>query len=230
MQLHLMEQSAAPSLVRLTVLPGQRDAPVPPWVHALAVPAWVTAPDGTIAYLNEQAEALLGVARGQGLGLPCHRVVASRDGQGRPFCRPGCRMAARAVQGDPLEPVELEVGPDGERRWARWLVIPVTADDGGTWLVHAVHDIEREHRATAYVERLSRRSAALRAIEPADDTTRLSPRETEILGLLEEDEDLGRIAARLGISHTTVRNHVQRLLGKLGAHSVQEAVALHVLA
>ena len=44
-----------------------------------------------------------------------------------------------------------------------------------------------------------------------------------------DDEELPRIAHRLGISRTTVRNHVQRLLAAIGAHSVQEAVALRLL-
>jgi DNA-binding NarL/FixJ family response regulator len=39
------------------------------------------------------------------------------------------------------------------------------------------------------------------------------------------DETLWAIASDLRISHATVRNHVQRILEKLGAHSIPQAVA-----
>ena len=37
------------------------------------------------------------------------------------------------------------------------------------------------------------------------------------------------IAARLHVSHATVRNHVQHILNKFGVHSIMEAVALYLL-
>jgi DNA-binding NarL/FixJ family response regulator len=37
------------------------------------------------------------------------------------------------------------------------------------------------------------------------------------------------IAKRLFVSHATVRNHVQHILAKLGAHSILESIALHLL-
>lgn len=53
----------------------------------------------------------------------------------------------------------------------------------------------------------------------------LSPREVEVLRLLATGTTTAAIAQRLGISVVTVRNHVQRLLDRLGAHSRLEAVA-----
>ena len=60
--------------------------------------------------------------------------------------------------------------------------------------------------------------------EPGDDF--LTPREREVLVLLERGEPTRDMAGRLGISVTTVRNHVQGILRKLGAHSRLEAVSL----
>jgi len=57
----------------------------------------------------------------------------------------------------------------------------------------------------------------------------LTKREAEILRLLAEDPDLRKIAVSLHISYATVRNHVQHILGKLGVHSISEAVAYHIL-
>ena len=57
----------------------------------------------------------------------------------------------------------------------------------------------------------------------------LTPREREVLRRLGEAQSLQEIAARLGLRYTTVRNHVQHILTKLEAHSIQEVVARDLL-
>jgi DNA-binding NarL/FixJ family response regulator len=54
----------------------------------------------------------------------------------------------------------------------------------------------------------------------------LTKREAEILQLFVDGLSTQAIADRLVVSVNTVRNHVQRLLAKLGVHSKLEAVAL----
>jgi len=54
----------------------------------------------------------------------------------------------------------------------------------------------------------------------------LTPRQNEILRLLEHGKSTEQIAAELVLSPETVRNHVRRLLRALGAHTRLEAVAL----
>lgn len=61
------------------------------------------------------------------------------------------------------------------------------------------------------------------ASAPGDD---LTPREREILSQLIDGRTNAEIAARLGLSLYTVKNHVRNLLGKLGANSRTEAVSL----
>lgn len=56
----------------------------------------------------------------------------------------------------------------------------------------------------------------------------LTPREMEILRFLAEGMSNAAIADRLVLSLHTVRNHVQNVIGKLGAHSKLEAVATAV--
>jgi DNA-binding NarL/FixJ family response regulator len=58
----------------------------------------------------------------------------------------------------------------------------------------------------------------------------LTAREREVLALLAEGESNQAIARKLGISLATVRNHVQSVIAKLGAHSKLEAVAAGVRA
>ena len=53
----------------------------------------------------------------------------------------------------------------------------------------------------------------------------LSPRQRQVLSLIAEGVRVREIALRLELSETTVRNHVQGLLQRLGCHSQLEAVA-----
>lgn len=63
---------------------------------------------------------------------------------------------------------------------------------------------------------------------PADSTvpTVLTPREREVLRLLADGSANKNIAWKLGISEHTVKFHVASILGKLGAATRAEAVAL----
>jgi PAS domain S-box-containing protein len=54
----------------------------------------------------------------------------------------------------------------------------------------------------------------------------LTPRQTEVLGLLERGRSTVQIADELHLSRETVRNHVRHLLQALGASSRLEAVAV----
>ena len=53
----------------------------------------------------------------------------------------------------------------------------------------------------------------------------LTPRQVEVLRLLEQGHSTKQIAAELHLSTETVRNHIRRLLRALGVHSRLEAVA-----
>lgn len=67
----------------------------------------------------------------------------------------------------------------------------------------------------------SPRAAGQDAPPPAAD---LTAREREVLGLIAEGRSDAKIAEALALSRNTVRNHVARLYGKIGAHSRAEAV------
>ncbi len=74
--------------------------------------------------------------------------------------------------------------------------------------------------APALVPVLARRSTMTRP-----DRRQLSRRELEILDQLAGGADTAAVAAELGISPHTVRNHVARLMVRLGCHSRLEAVS-----
>jgi DNA-binding NarL/FixJ family response regulator len=54
----------------------------------------------------------------------------------------------------------------------------------------------------------------------------LTPRQAEVLRLLERGQSTQQIARELHLSLETVRNHIRHLLRALGVHSRLEAVAL----
>ena len=68
------------------------------------------------------------------------------------------------------------------------------------------------------------------SISPRDPSpfSDLTPRETEILGLLAEGQSNKAIARNLGISDGTVKLHVKAILRKLGVHSRVEAAVIAV--
>jgi DNA-binding NarL/FixJ family response regulator len=58
------------------------------------------------------------------------------------------------------------------------------------------------------------------------DRTQLTPREREVLALLIDGERTDAIARQLYITGKTASTHIERILGKLGAHSRAHAVAI----
>ena len=100
--------------------------------------------------------------------------------------------------------------------------------------------VTKDHAVDELVEALRTVHAGGAAISPAllagllpslhkhsgKGTTSLTSRELEVVQLLADGLSNQAIAERLFISHNTVRNHVQRIITKLGAHSKLEAVAL----
>jgi PAS domain S-box-containing protein len=62
--------------------------------------------------------------------------------------------------------------------------------------------------------------------EPVAALAALTPRQTEVLRLLEYGRSTHQIAEELHLSPETVRNHIRHILKTLGVHSRLEAVAL----
>ena len=60
------------------------------------------------------------------------------------------------------------------------------------------------------------------------DEIRLTGREREVLILLAQGLQLDEIAARLGIGSETVRTHVRKASGRLGAANRTHAVAIAI--
>lgn len=216
------------------------------WADQIGAAVWIRDPAGRLCHLNARAEALLGRPREEWEGRPCHEVIASRDAAGEPFCGPDCVVVRQAHAGTAIESAEILVRHlhDGTH-WVRILVVPFTAGArGDPYLLHCGLGNDCEHRMREFLgnvaERATRNGKERAGIGGAESPPRrrhldgkrlatLTRREAQVLHLLAEDRNLPEIAAALGLSQVTVRNHVQHVLRKLGVHSVLEAVAVRLV-
>ena len=107
----------------------------------------------------------------------------------------------------------LESGADG------YLV----KDEAITTLIDGIRSVHRGDRALSQSLLTNLLTRMARTDAPSD---RLSVRQQDVLQCLVDGLSTDDIAARLQLSHNTVRNHIQRILNRLGAHSKLEAVAI----
>lgn len=74
------------------------------------------------------------------------------------------------------------------------------------------------------IEKLAQLRHPERSKEAKADLADLTPREQEVLGLLCQGRNAEEMAASLGLSRNTVRNHLAALYQKIGAHGRSEAI------
>lgn len=177
------------------------------------------------------------------LGAAGHEVVLHESGE---------RLLAEAARGLALGCIILDVrmpGRDGIEVMgalrAQGCALPVVLVTGHADIPLAVRGMRagaldfvekpytEERILGAVREALAASRAAGAAREAAEMAARrlalLSPREAEVLALLVEGSPNKTIAARLGISPRTVEVHRAKLMEKLEARSLPEAVRLHLL-
>ena len=137
------------------------------------------------------------------------------------------------------EPMQLQVVTrEGVARWLSISVMRGRKLDGSQCVLHIFRDItdqaERRGRNEA-AERIVRQAGVILHLAPgviADHTEgevalaseHLTPREREVLELLAQGMATVEIAAALGISRVTARNHVTRVIEKLGVKTRLQAV------
>lgn len=90
-------------------------------------------------------------------------------------------------------------------------------ESGPGELIAAIESIRRDELVCSpHVAALLFRGQATRAPGlPVADSTHLTPREVEVLALIDQGLSNKEIAAQLSLSLTTVKNHVHRILEKL---------------
>lgn len=186
-----------------------------------------------IIYWDPGCEELFGRPAQSVLGRSCAEVMKGRDpGTGAPLCCAGCSVAQLAEGGCAPAPYKIQVNPPGGDPMnfqvnialvpsdckRRWTVLHLLHRDNAPGVLTALNYSVR-HAPTVT-------STGIPGIvDGTEPTSRLTTREQQVLELLAEGLSSNTMSKRLGISLTTVRNHIQHIQSKLGVHSQSEAVA-----
>ncbi len=183
-----------------------------------------------IVFWNEGAEKALGWSTEDVLGKMCYDVLAGRDVFGNLYCMRDCPVVASAIAGDDVRPYLLDVKRKGSTSSIKLIVRAVPLPAAGPSFAVLMHFLETEgatlDNIVASLRSAVREPAGLPPNDPPISVSPLSGREREIVMLLSNGYAALNIAAKLNLSHATVRNHIQNVLRKLEVHSQVEAVAL----
>jgi len=193
--------------------------------------------DQKIVLWNGGAEGLLGFQANEVLGRHCYEVIGGRDEAGQVVCQAACHniMAMRRQELAQNHDLLVHTKP-GRDVWVNVSRIRVPSRRRDLCvLVHLFRDASRQKEMERFVDQLRSnvanlslsRGVASAAISPAFlPVQTMTAREREVLGLLATGTATEVIATKLGIRPATARNHINKILTKLGVHSRLEAVTL----
>lgn len=200
--------------------------------------AYVVDDNQRIVAWNQVAADLLGFEAQAVVGAHCYQVLGGHADGGCVVCKRGCQPYTAGRRGDlvPSFDVQVRTG-DGRPRWINVSIITLPmendTDDRSLAVVHLCRDVDGRKQAQQLAADMVARVAqfkqqnhaeAARGETYAGSANPLTPRETQILQLLCQGADTTTIATTLMIGQSTARNHIQRVLHKLGVHSRLEAV------
>jgi PAS domain S-box-containing protein len=203
-------------------MPGNDTVPLDQALAGAGDGVFVTGGDGRIRLWNRAAETILGYRAREVVGRPCCDVFGGLDDHGNRLCYPGCHIVSLVRMGEPVQSFDMRTRTrSGQGVWLNVSVLAAPDGQGGAPVtIHLFRDVTAARELLALVhERLAAPDGG------AGPTGVLTRREAEVLRLMARGQSTRAIADALHVSRATVRNHVQNILGKLGAHSRLEAVA-----
>ena len=170
---------------------------------------------GVVALWNPAAENILGYSASAAIGQHCWKLLSGQDVYGNPYCSEHCMLREMAFEHGSVNTYQASFKTNSHRRKLlsiKCLLVSLRTEI--ELLLHICHPQKRSTQS-GNSDTLSRTG------QKADTLTR---REIEVLKFLTAGKSTPQIAARMCISTTTVRNHVQHILKKLNVHSRLEAV------
>jgi PAS domain S-box-containing protein len=181
--------------------------------------------EGRIVLWNQAAENLLGYTVREAVGRLCCDLLMGHDDNGNRLCCRGCHIMDPVKMRDAVHNFDMRTRTKaGSTIWVNVSTLMVSSDGIGDMTVHLLRDVTATREILALIrERLSTPAPLVPAAPDGDGA--LTRRELEILRLISTGLSTKDAAEKLHVSPATVRNHVQNILGKFGAHSRLEAVA-----
>lgn len=189
--------------------------------------------DQRIKTWNATAEKLFGRTRENAIGKKCYEILCANGNQGRVKCSRGCVVMSNAAKGRTTKDFDLECKTaNGDSKTINMSIVLPVQGSGSREIIHFFRDVTDRRRVehasapeTAPQQTSSKSGVATHAPSgfrfPA-----LTTREDQVLKLLAAGKNTNDIADILSIRPLTARNHISRLLTKLGCRSRLEAVAL----
>ncbi|MBI4336560.1 MAG: PAS domain S-box protein [Chloroflexi bacterium] len=188
-----------------------------------------------ILYWSASAQHILGYRAEDVVGKPCYQVLGGRDVQDHRVCRRNCPVMANARRGRPAPDYDiLCASATGSERWLNISVVIPKAGREPRHVLHLFRDVTNRRRTEEFARRAS---VAVRRLlsegnsyladgaEPRPTPLpKLSRREMEVLRLLAAGMSTRQIAETLAVRPVTARNHITRLLTKLGVENRLQAV------
>ena len=163
----------------------------------ISVPSYVIDVTGIIRWVNPAAERLVGDCRGRQFTS----VVAADD-----------KRRAREVFAQKIA---------GTKRTTDATAVLIDVDGDRLDVEISSVQLHRGHRVIGVFGQIPHWEEEPRSVPHPH----LTPRQAEVLGMLEHGRSTAQIARELHLSQETVRNHVRHLLRALGVNSRLEAVA-----
>jgi DNA-binding CsgD family transcriptional regulator len=181
--------------------------------------------DQRIIQWNRAAESALGFRASEAIGRKCFEALG---GPGS-LCHKSCPVLFGARHGLLTPAVNVTLRGAG-RELRRFSMSTLVAGVGGDIrIVHLLREATEpavngaDVRSEPGVRQAPERD---RRTPPPDLLLPLSRRETQVLGLLSQGKGTDEIAGALGVRRLTARNHIGRLMNKLGAETRLHAVLI----
>jgi len=170
---------------------------------------------------NQAAIDLFGYTTEEVLGKCCAEVLRWRDRKLRVICGPECPIRVRAAKGLIIETQNVvATAKSGRSIWLSVSTVVLPRKHHRVCrLVHFVREIDPPNEGAILGG--GRGTYSNRELELLGKLTR---REKKVLDLLTRAMGTDEMANHLGVSRTTIRNHVQRILAKLEVHNRAEAI------
>ena len=206
-----MKPSQATSLIRL--------------LAAAADGGFAIDAEGRIVLWNHAAESMLGYTVDEAVGRSCCELLMGHDDNGNPLCCRTCHVGDPRNTREPVYNFDMRTRTKaGSMIWMNVITLVVSNDGIGDMTIHLVRDVTATRELLALIREHLSIPAPLGSSAP-EGAALLTRREIEVLRIIARGLNTKAAAAKLHVSPATVRNHVQNILGKLGAHSRLEAVA-----